>query len=234
MKNDRFTWVVCAALFGAGTVWGLAHAKSGFFEVDNVHDFFEILSSIATVVAVVLAILGLNAWRKQLTDTADHDLARNILVTMHAYVAAIKAVRHPTIMPHEIVPDPGELVSEDPDLKVVFGEMRAYRRRIGRAEPIRTKMFSYCTEAGVVWGEAYKNKIKKLMDFEVEVTSYMWSYFSSKNPEEDPVLRHVHLAAVNSKRNALVGELSGKDEFTEDMMACFSELEEMIRLKLIR
>jgi hypothetical protein len=77
MKKD---WVVlggCALLFGAGIVWGQMWPKKDFFAVADIHDLAEILSSMATVAAVFIAM---TAWRKQLRAQHDHDLARRIAI----------------------------------------------------------------------------------------------------------------------------------------------------------
>ncbi len=77
MFKDWMIWLGCLLLFGAGAVWASVPLKASFFEVSDVHDLFEIFSSIATVFAVVF---GVGAWRRQVSGQADLELARKVAV----------------------------------------------------------------------------------------------------------------------------------------------------------
>ncbi len=80
LKNDKFTWAVCLLLFCAGVVWGSVRLKEDFFAVASIHDLFDIFSSIATILALIYAVLNVNAWRKQTKGQADHALAQKLAV----------------------------------------------------------------------------------------------------------------------------------------------------------
>ena len=85
MKKDWVIWVGCISLFCTGAIWGMIPIKTGFFVVDNVHDLFEIFSSAATVAAVFLAFIGVNAWRQQLSAQSDHALAQRVAIAALKY-----------------------------------------------------------------------------------------------------------------------------------------------------
>lgn len=235
MKRNWEIWLGCAALFGAGVVWGLAHAKRNFFEVDNIHDFFEILAAIATVVAVVLAGMGLNAWKKQVRATADHELARRILIALHEYVEAINAVRNPMIMMYEITPERGEQEHPDPVVEEFAGEVRAYQRRLTRAEPVRAKLFSYSIEAEAVWSKLHREAIQSLFRMESEIAIYLRSYLISHDPKNAPDMREAHKNLMAGKRDALRGPIGDEeDDFTRDMKLRFEKAKALLVEKFIR
>ncbi len=85
MKSDWVIWSGCTLLFCAGAVWGGVTLNMNFFKVANIHDLFEIFSCVATVAAVCLAFYSVNAWRKQVSAEADHNLAHRVAVAALKY-----------------------------------------------------------------------------------------------------------------------------------------------------
>ena len=235
MRKDLTIWFGCILLFCAGTVWGLAHKKRDFFQVANLHDFFDIFGAIATIAAVVLAALSLNAWKKQKRAEASHDLARQVLVSVYEYREVIKAVRNPMIMSYEIAPEAGEQPSADPMTEKFHGELRAYQRRLARIEPVRVRLLAYSLEAQVVWGNDIKEVFSLLLMLENQIGMYLRSYFISRSPLEADDFREAHKNILKKKRNPLVdGLFEGVDEFTRDMDYRFEAMEKILRGKMIQ
>lgn len=85
MKQDWVIWTGCGLLFCAGAIWGGGRLDIAFFKVANIHDLFEIFSSLATVAAVFLAFSGVNAWRQQLGAQSDHALAQRVAIAALKY-----------------------------------------------------------------------------------------------------------------------------------------------------
>lgn len=136
-------------LFLAGVTWGSIKLKSGFFTVDNVHDLFEIFSSVATVAAVVLAALSINAWRSQIKAESDHGLARKLAVSLINFKDAIQAAhsdlqfcRNNCIVGFEGLP---------PDL--LRGATDSLIVRMERAKLIRADILALLIEARALWGD---------------------------------------------------------------------------------
>ncbi|MBV4496405.1 hypothetical protein HU715_013620 [Pseudomonas sp. SWRI12] len=85
MSRDWVVWLGCFLLFGCGAVWAEIPIKNGFFIVNDVHDFFEILGSLATVVAVCVAAVSINSWKHQVNAVADLELARSLVFCLQRY-----------------------------------------------------------------------------------------------------------------------------------------------------
>ena len=85
MRSDWMVWLGSILLFGGGAVWAQIPIKKDFFVVDNVHDLFEILGALATVVAVCVAAANINSWKHQVHAAADLDLARKVVSALHRY-----------------------------------------------------------------------------------------------------------------------------------------------------
>jgi hypothetical protein len=91
MRRDWMVWLGCFFLFGSGAVWAQVPIKSDFFVVDNVHDLFEILGALATVIAVCVAAANINTWKHQVNASADLELARKVVTAIHRYKSKVMA-----------------------------------------------------------------------------------------------------------------------------------------------
>ncbi|MDD1012212.1 hypothetical protein [Pseudomonas rubra] len=89
MRKDWVVWVGCVSLFATGVIWGRVPIATDFFKVKDIHDLFEVAGAGATVIAVCLAVAGLNAWRLETLATSDHDLARRAAIALHGYKSAV-------------------------------------------------------------------------------------------------------------------------------------------------
>ncbi|KGU84857.1 hypothetical protein [Pseudomonas mediterranea] len=77
MRRDWMVWLGCFLLFGCGAVWAMVPLNISFFEVNSIHDLFDMFSSAATVYVVVF---GVELWRRQVSGQADLELARKVAV----------------------------------------------------------------------------------------------------------------------------------------------------------
>lgn|GEM_PF-1009388 len=85
VHRDKVIWLVCILLFASGALWGANIRVDNFFVVSSIHDFIEILGSLATILAVLLAMIGLNRWKVEVGAASDHELARRIAVSAQKY-----------------------------------------------------------------------------------------------------------------------------------------------------
>jgi hypothetical protein len=92
MTRDWVVWLGCFLLFGCGAVWAQIPIKTDFFVVDNIHDLFEILGALATIVAVCVAAASINSWKHQVNAVADLELARDFVISLQRYKDCIVGV----------------------------------------------------------------------------------------------------------------------------------------------
>ncbi|MCS3835572.1 hypothetical protein HNR03_000152 [Pseudomonas sp. JAI111] len=85
MRRDWVVWLGCFLLFGCGAVWAQVPLKTSFFVIDSVHDLFEVLGALATVVAVCVAAANINTWKHQVNASADLELARKVVTALYRY-----------------------------------------------------------------------------------------------------------------------------------------------------
>ncbi|WP_095184973.1 hypothetical protein [Pseudomonas sp. Irchel 3H9] len=155
MKKDWAIWLWCALLFLAGVTWGSIRLKTDFYTVSNVHDLFEILSSGATVIAVILAAFSINAWRSQIKAESDHELARKLAVSVLKHKESIQAAYtdmqfcvNNCIVGFEGLPP--DLLRTITDSCIV---------RMDKAMNERAELLTLLLEARALWGERLSNSL---------------------------------------------------------------------------
>lgn len=85
MGEGWVIWFGFACSFLVGMVWGAVPIVAVFFKVENLHDLAETLAAIATVVGVVLAVVGYSSWKYQVLAESDHDLSRRASLALQKY-----------------------------------------------------------------------------------------------------------------------------------------------------
>lgn len=112
----------------------------------------NLATSAAAIVAAVVAVLGLNAWRSQLRGKTEYDLARRFLRTVYRVRDAIQSVRAPVMLTGEVeaaVEEAGLSFDEvEPGARTVI----AYERRWQRFREAWSDLELERLEAEVLWG----------------------------------------------------------------------------------
>lgn len=85
MKKDWVIWVGCISLFGAGAIWGATLNGIKYFQIKDIHDLAETLAGFATVIGVIVAVVGYNSWKAQSMAEADHQLSKKTLAAIRNY-----------------------------------------------------------------------------------------------------------------------------------------------------
>lgn len=156
MKRDWVVWTCCICLFAAGTIWGMVPISTDFFVVRDIHDLAEIIGAIATVIAVLLATAGINAWREQAVATSDHELARRVAVTLQRYkFASYRAWEFTDYLVSNMQLEIGKGGVSDRFLDEVKSQLRDL-------EIINAEVHSIALECRALWGETVWEDFQKV------------------------------------------------------------------------
>ncbi|MDT9673888.1 hypothetical protein F6R97_04370 [Pseudomonas sp. JV414] len=148
MKRDWVVWLGCVSLFGAGVVWGAIPKGTEFFDVKNVHDLAEIIGSLATAAALIFAVAGYSAWKKQVVETSDHELAKRASLSFRKY--------------RTVLPDAFRITSglmERINFQVSYREtphelLEVVNEELSNLKNISTEVHSLALECRSSWGES--------------------------------------------------------------------------------
>ena len=230
MKKDWVTWLGCFCLFGAGAVWAQIPIGTNFFVVPDVHDLFEIFSSIATVVAVVIAAIGVNTWKHQIKLTADHDLARKVAVCLSKYREAVLSVWNSADSSHAQVLSKETLSDSMRD--VIRPLMQA---RLDSAQTARTEMKAVVLECKAIWGDGFFNGLPDVFVFEEECSNCTSNYISIISVEQNPIrniLRNSSIRKFGNKMKEM--KLTTHEEVSVHLDGLLEPIMASVQEKLIK
>lgn len=131
--------------------------KLEFLAVADIHDLFEIFSSIATVVAV---FFGIGAWRHQVSGQADLELARRVAI--EATRVKETAVEAWVDAKFSINQCPFGFSSLPPHLLEQMAQ--AMDARVKRRELLKIDLLAVLQEARAIWGRDFSDKYNDLIE----------------------------------------------------------------------
>ncbi|MGY2158580.1 hypothetical protein [Pseudomonas tolaasii] len=200
-------------------------------------DVFSIIGTIISGGAVAVAFYfgreGLHTWRRQLRGSADHDLARRLLIELYKLRDEIQRARSPAIFSFEGVPFEGELVSEDPKQSSYAFSERAYRRRLIAMDGARNPLRATMLEAEAIWGDDLKVLMEQFFKLEREFVIYVRLYLMSIEPQQSVQGELSRHQLLEQRRNVLYDLDSPDDVYWVEMMQALRGVENLLRARLI-
>jgi hypothetical protein len=146
--------------------------------------FKDIFSIISTIILAVIAIIGLQTWKKQLKGKTEYELARRLLRAVYETRDAIKLIRNPFASASEIsaaVSEAGiDLDPKDPEF-YVQSQSALYQRRWKKIEEAMADLDLEAFEAEVIWGNEVKDVLMPLRQQVGELHSFVELYLRNLN-----------------------------------------------------
>jgi hypothetical protein len=148
----------------------------------------DILTGVAALTAATVAILGLQAWKKQLKGKVEYELARRVLRAAFNVRDAIRLVRNPVQMGGEIeraVKEAG--IDVDPETRESRAKSQAavYQGRWKKVNQSMSELDIELTEAEVSWGPEIQNRAKPLRECIGKLVSKIWLYIDNLEQPRD-------------------------------------------------
>jgi hypothetical protein len=125
----------------------------------------DIITSLATVIAAVIAIMGFRTWKKQLHWKTQYDLTQRLLRSTYKVRQALAEVRRfYTTEGEELQAMKEANVEASPDHQITFirSQKAVYDRRWQKAQEAFTELDSVSLEAEAIWGHAVKENLQPL------------------------------------------------------------------------
>ncbi|MBD9443056.1 hypothetical protein [Pseudomonas sp. PDM04] len=173
MKHDWVVWLGCALLLCVGAIWGAIPIGTDFFKVKDIHDLFEIFSSVATILAVGVAMIGVNAWRHQVSGEADHALAHRVAVAALRYKETSRTAYNDAQF---AVTQFHFGIAELPE-GLVERFIVPMERRLQKNQDSKAEFLAILLEARAIWGADFSNKYNELLNLTENFNSCLRSFF---------------------------------------------------------
>lgn len=232
MKKDWVVWLCCFLLFIAGALWAGWKPPVDFFKVTDIHDFFEICSSVATVFAVVLAALSVNTWRSQIGAQTDHDLARRLAVVALSYkdsclVSWIDA----------------DFCFKNKDAKVSVwpdglrtGVIEGLERKMEAGRKSRSELLALLLEVRAIWGVKKANEYDAVLNFSEQCHSVVRDFIVLNSGVGAEDYRQARYHEIADAEADFIGQgfVAGPIKVSERIALLAAEADKSLAMKLMR
>lgn len=148
----------------------------------------DISTVVAALTAAIVAVLGLQAWKKQLKGKVEYELARRVLRAAFDVRGAIRFVRNPVQMGGEIeraVKEAGvDIDSKGAEFRAK-SQAAVYQGRWKKVNEAMSELDIELTEAEVSWGPEIQNRAKPLRECIGKLVSKIWLYIDNLEQPRD-------------------------------------------------
>jgi hypothetical protein len=194
----------------------------------------DIVLTVAAFIGMIVAMIGLNTWNRQLKGGVEYELTRRLLRCTYRLREAIKDVRHPMIMPSEqAFSDTGRALSMEE--KRYFGIYHAYQTRWEKVTAARDDLQTELLEAEVIWSKAIYENFEPLFALQKELFADVQSYLALSDPNAGEQAKDTWHKIRNARRQVLYDlEVSGQDEYSTDVANAISGIESYLKPHLAK
>lgn len=193
MRKNWFVWVLCILIFLAGTTWGsISLKKDDFWRVDSVHDLFEIFGVFGTFAAVLLGVVGLNTWKKQIKAGLDNELARRVLISTYKYSQMVVFTwRHADFAASYV-----KEISDNSFLDERSSFVEAVKVAYKDACDARADFLALQAECKAIWGDLLSKDADDLLSFEEICTQCLNGYYKCSLDGTSPLTRAQYVKSI--------------------------------------
>jgi len=193
----------------------------------------DIFTILASIIAGVVAIIGLQTWRKQLIGKNEYELAQKLLKAVYRVRGAVFHVRNPYMSAGEI----GQAMKEEniegditnPSVHAKY-ETAVYQRRWIHIQDSFSELEMTMLEAEAIWGNKISVNFRKLKEIVGELYANVQIHIRQIQDHEN----YRYKPELIEKADSIIYGFNdtGNDEFTRKLLASISEFDEFLKPKL--
>lgn len=183
----------------------------------------DIVTIIGTTGALIIGVVGLTTWRRQLHGTSKFQVAKNILTTTYRIHDAIQAVRSPILHLRKEEVEAGRSLEE---------KQRIYSERLTHLSEQRAELRALALEARAIWGDKGQDCFTSIQELIGILHAEIWLHFWLKGAYAGPgatVDRSPERVEANDR---IVYYINDEDEFTKQVQEAVSGVEEIYKRRL--
>lgn len=189
----------------------------------------DAILAIAGVIGSVVAIMGLNTWKRQLYGQSEYELAKRLLKSLYLFRELINNARHP-FMEYSAIPDlPQDKIEQmSKDEKEWHAQAQAWEKRWEPVGKARAEFDANVLESEVFWGNEIKEKAAKLSRLQAELLVTIQVHIERTNPRDPD---KTYWGEDSKKSRAImygIGDRS-KDAFLDKMLTAIEEIESILK-----
>jgi len=189
----------------------------------------DVILATAGVIGSIVAILGLNTWRRQLYGQSEYDLATRLLKNLYLFREVISNARH-VFMQYSVVPDlPQEKLEQmTKEEKDWHSQMQAWEKRLEPVAKVRADLDTNVLESEVFWGTEIKDKMSKIYQLHGELFGAIQEHMLRTNPRDrDTTLTGEEIKRLKGIMYSIGDRTS--DDFLDRMLKSIEEVENILK-----
>jgi hypothetical protein len=182
----------------------------------------DVVTIIGTIGALVIGVVGLTTWRRQLRGTSAYDVAKRAVLLTYQVRDAMQAVRSPMLYLKKEKVEAGRSLEE---------EQRIYDERKQRLQEKWAELRTLSLETRVIWGEGAEACFTPVQKLIGELLAEIWLHFWLKGAFAAPgatVDNNPERVAANDK--IVYG--TSDDEFSKRIDVAVNQVEEFFKTRI--
>lgn len=193
----------------------------------------DAILTIGALVGMVVAILGLSTWRRQLKGGAEYDLTRRLLKRTYQLREAVASVRFPIM--HRLEMEGGE--DDEPKLSAAerkhMGLAHAYQARWNKLAEAHDNLQTELLEAEVLWGATARSQYDPLFALEKELFAEIQLYVALHDPSESLEGKAAIEKMLYGRRSVRYDTLGSQpDPYADDLAKVVTAIEGYLKPRL--
>jgi hypothetical protein len=194
----------------------------------------DIITGLSALVVAIIAILGLQTWKKQLKGNTEYEIAQRLLRAIYKVREALAWVRNPYQHPSEITQAMEDYAIEgdpidDPVIKART-EWALYNNRWTKVREAFIECETVALEAEAIWGPIVKENLKPIQDCAAKLFANIESYIR----EIEYPSRNYDASLQNERFKIIYGIQEDETNFfTIDITVAINKMEEFLKPRLV-
>jgi hypothetical protein len=178
--------------------------------------WMDVLSVLGSAATLVLALLGLNTWKKQLKGTSEYALAKKAILHTYELEHAFQAVRNPMIFLDKEAVENGRRLEE---------EQRIYDERMNHLYQHWAILKTTRLECKVIWGQSAFDSFNELESCIGKLKAALWLHFWMKGAYVSPGATVEEDPARRRENDQLIYDTGDENEFTQKIRSGILQVE---------
>jgi hypothetical protein len=191
--------------------------------------FKDVVLAVAAFVGMLVAVIGLSTWNRQLKGSVEYELTRRLLKHTYRLREAIREVRYP-LMSYGPADDVEEAAPMNREQKEYQGMVNAYRERWAKVIAARDDLRTEILEGEVVWDDEIHTKFNPLFAMQSELSNEIQLYIEVSDPQIRRDKRDELLDIRGGRRSVMYDMLGhAEDPFSDEMKATIITIESYLK-----
>lgn len=179
----------------------------------------EVISSLSNIILIVLGIIGLTTWKRQLKGSHQYEIARKLMFNAYKVEQSIKNCRNPMMYLSKEEVDNGNHLKE---------KEKIYNERYAKLNDDLIALNSFSLEAKVIFGKKIEDLVSELNKIISELRSELWLYFWLQGYYAGPETTIDRNPERTRKNQEIIFYISDDDNFSLKVKEKISAIEQFL------